>query len=434
MDIINQDRLRVVRLPYVIGLLVLLALGIILMRTFGWEAHAKEWANLVVRWLHIIYGIAWIGASFYFIFLENALEREGNRGELSGHIWTLHGGGMYYLEKYKTAPKQLPPYLHWFKWDAYLTWVTGLLLLFIVFYADPKTSLLAPGSTLSAGVGILIAIGSLVASWFIYVGLSKTQLLYKPELFLVVGAVVVAIAAWLLLQVFNGRAAFLHIGAMIGTIMSANVFFVIIPSQKKLIQAAQKGESLDPAFVNWVQLRSRHNNYLTLPVLFTMISGHFPSTYGNGFNWLILLLLFVAGVAVRHFINITEKRHHETLTTGGAMPYLLVLGAAIILGAFFLTGPKQVVASGPAVEFAQAQAVVQKHCAVCHAAQPSQPGFTAPPKGFVVDTPEAIVAKASQIKQVTIDSQFMPLGNMTGMTQEERDLLGQWIAQGAKGP
>jgi uncharacterized membrane protein len=434
MNILNQDRLRVIRWPYVVALLVLLALAMLLMRTLGWEAHAREWANLVVRWLHIIYGIAWIGASFYFIFLENALERQGVRSELSGHIWTLHGGGIYYLEKYKTAPKELPPYLHWFKWDAYLTWVTGLLLLFIVFYADPKASLLAAGSPLSAGAGVLIAVGSLVASWFIYVALSRTALLYKPDVFLLVGGVLVAIAAWLLLQVFNGRAAFLHIGAMIGTIMAANVFFVIIPSQKKLIMAAQKGESLDPAFVNWVQLRSRHNNYLTLPVLFTMISGHFPSTYGGGLNWLILLLLFVAGVAVRHFINITEKRHHETLTTGGAMPYLLVLGTALVLGAFYLTGPKQVSASGGTVSFAQAQGVVQKHCAVCHAAQPTQAGFSSAPGGFMVDSPEKIVAQAARIKQVSVDSQYMPLANMTSMTSEERTLLGQWVAQGAKGP
>lgn len=436
MNILDQDRLRIVRAPYVIGLLVLLALALILMRAYGWEAHAREWANLVVRWLHIIYGIAWIGASFYFIFLENALEREGVRGELSGNIWTLHGGGIYYLEKYKTAPKQLPPYLHWFKWDAYLTWVTGLLLLFIVFYADPRASLLAPGSTLSAGVGILIAVGSLIASWFIYVGLSQTPLLYKPDWFLLAGAVLVAIAAWLLLQVFNGRAAFLHIGAMIGTIMAANVFFVIIPSQKKLIQAAQKGESLDPAFVNWVQLRSRHNNYLTLPVLFTMISGHFPSTYGNGLNWLILVLLFVAGVAVRHFINITEKRHHQTLTQGGAMPYLLVLGAAIVLGAFYLSGPKKaaVDSSAPQVAFAEVQPVVQKHCAVCHASIPTQPGFSAAPAGLMLDDAGQIVSHAAKIKQRAVDSKDMPPGNLTGMSDEERIVLGRWIDQGAKGP
>jgi uncharacterized membrane protein len=432
MDILNHDRLRVIRAPYIIALLVLLALGMLLARAFGWEAHAREWANLVVRWLHIIYGIAWIGASFYFIFLENALERQNVRPELSGNIWTLHGGGIYYLEKYKTAPKELPPYLHWFKWDAYLTWVTGLLLLFIVFYTDPKTSLLAAGSTLSAGVGILIAIGSLIASWFIYVALSRTALLHKPDVFLLVGGALIAVAAWLLLKVFDGRAAFLHIGAMIGTIMAANVFFVIIPSQKKLILAAQKGESLDPAFVNWVQLRSRHNNYLTLPVLFTMISGHFPSTYGNGLNWLILLLLFVAGVAVRHFINITEKRHHETLTQGGAMPYLLVLGAAIVLGAFYLTGPKKITASAQTISFTQIEPVVQKHCTVCHAARPTQAGFSAPPKGFLLDSPEKIVAQAARIKQTAVDSSYMPLGNLTGMTSEERALLGQWVVQGAK--
>jgi len=433
VDPINQDRLRVIHWPYTVGILVVLAVAIILTRAFGWEAHAREWANLIVRWLHIVYGVAWIGASFYFIFLENALERERVPSELSGNIWAIHGGGIYYLEKYKTAPKQLPPYLHWFKWDSYLTWVTGLLLLIIVYYADPKTSLLAPGSTLSGSVGVLIALGSLVAAWFIYVGLSRTRLLYRPDLFLLVGAVLVALVAYLLLLIFSGRAVFIHIGAMIGTIMAGNVFFVIIPSQKKLIQAAQRGETLDPAFVNWVQLRSRHNNYLTLPVLFTMISNHFPATYASGLNWLILVLLFVAGVAVRHFINVTEKRHHQTLIQGGAMPYLLVLAAVVVLGAFYLTAPKKTVEAGaPLVSFSQVQPIVQQQCAVCHAAKPTQPGFASAPAGVMLDTPERIVAYAARIKNVTVDREYMPLGNITGMTKEQRKLLGDWIAQGAK--
>lgn len=435
MNPLHQDRLRLIKWPWILAMGALLALAYALVQANGWQAHAREWLGLAVRWLHVVYGVAWIGASFYFIFLENALERVGVRAELSGNLWAIHGGGVYYLEKYKTAPKELPPYLHWFKWDAYLTWVTGFLLLIIVYYADPKAILLAPGSTLPDWAAVAIAVGSLGAAWLVYVALSRTVLLYRPALFLLVGGVLVALVALLLSQVFSGRGTFMHVGAMLGTIMAGNVFFVIIPSQKKLVRAAQNGQSLEPDFVAWVQLRSRHNNYITLPVLFTMIAHHFPTTYSGGLNWLILLMLFAAGVSVRHFINVTEQRHHTTLREGGAMPYLLVLALALVLGAFYLTAPRRpATAEGPAVPFGQVQAIVNTHCHVCHATRPTQPGFASAPAGLVFDTPEQIVAQAAKIKQVAVDSEYMPLGNLTGMTKEERELLGRWIEQGAKGP
>lgn len=434
MNPIDQDRLRVVRWPWIAAILALLIVATVLVQLNGWQAHAKEWLNLAVRWLHIIYGIAWIGASFYFIFLENALERKEVRPDLAGNIWTIHGGGIYYLEKYKTAPPALPKHLHWFKWDAYLTWVTGFLLLVVVYYSDPKAILLAQGSSLSNWAAIALAVGSLGLAWLVYVALSRTALLYKPALFLLVGGVLVALVAVALSQVFSGRGTFMHIGAMLGTIMAANVFFVIIPSQKALIKAAQKGQSLDPGFVAWVQLRSRHNNYLTLPVLFTMIAHHFPSTYSGGLNWLILLVLFVAGVAVRHFINVTEKEHHRTLQEGGAMPYLLVAAVALLLAAFILTAPPAANPNAQAVPFEQVERIVQRHCAVCHAQKPTYAGFASAPNGFVVDTAEKIVAQAARIKQVAADSTYMPLANLTNMSAEERQTLADWVNQGAKGP
>ncbi len=436
MDPLNQDRLRLIKLPWLVAIIALVFVAAIAVAFLGWGTHAREWLNLIVRWLHIIYAIAWIGASFYFIFLENALEREDVRDELSGNIWTIHGGGIYYLEKYKVAPKTLPPYLHWFKWDAYLTWLTGFLLLVIVYYSDPRATLLNTNSSLPALAAIAIAIGSLVATWFVYVGLSRTPLLKRPELFLLVGFILIGLTAWGLSQLFSGRGVFIHIGAMLGTIMAGNVFFVIIPSQKALVKAAQAGGALDVEFVKWVQLRSRHNNYITLPVLFTMISNHFPFTFAHGLNWLILLLLFVAGVAVRHFINVTEKQHHTTLTEGGALPYLLVLALAFVLGAFYLTAPQTtattVPANAPEVTFAQAQEVINLRCISCHAAQPTQPGFASPPAGIMLETPEQISALISKIKQVAVDSEYMPIGNITQITSEERQLLGIWIAQGAK--
>ncbi|MCS7193847.1 MAG: urate hydroxylase PuuD [Meiothermus sp.] len=437
MDILNQDRLRLIKWPWLLALLALFGLGLALTLVHGWQAHAREWLNLVVRWLHIIYGIAWIGASFYFIFLENALERHGVRAELSGNLWAIHGGGIYYLEKYKTAPAQLPKHLHWFKWDAYLTWVTGFLLLVIVYYADPRAILLPPNSPLPSWAAVAIAVASLPAAWLVYAALSSTQLLYRPALFLLVGGALVALAAYLLGQVFSGRGVFMHIGAMLGTIMAANVFFVIIPSQKKLVRAAQKGEALDPGFVAWVQLRSRHNNYLTLPVLFTMIAHHFPFTYTHGANWLILILLFVAGVAVRHFINVTEKEHKRTLVEGGAMPYLLVGAAASVLVAFYLTAPRTPTAQVDApVPFAEVEAMVRQHCHMCHAARPTQPGFASAPAGVMFDTPEQIVAQADKIKRTAVDTTYMPLllPGVPPLTQEQRARLGAWVAQGARGP
>jgi uncharacterized membrane protein len=438
MNPLNQDRLRIIKWPWILAILALFGVALALTLAGGWQAHAREWLHLIVRWLHIIYGIAWIGASFYFIFVENALERQGVRAELSGNIWAIHGGGIYYLEKYKTAPKELPRYLHWFKWDAYLTWVTGFLLLVIVYYADPRTILLPPGSTLPGWAAITIAVGSLLIAWLVYAGLSRTQLLYRPALFLLVGGVLVALAAYLLGQIFSGRGTFMHVGAMLGTIMAANVFFVIIPSQKKLVRAAQKGETLDPNFVAWVQLRSRHNNYLTLPVLFTMIAHHFPMTYSSGAHWLILILLFAAGVAVRHFINVTEKEHRRTLVEGGAMPYLLVLAAALLLGAFYLTAPRQSaeVQNQPPVAFAEVEAIIRAHCQMCHAARPTHPGFASAPGGVMLDTPEQIIAQAQKIKQVTVDSTYMPLlvPGVPAMTPEQRARLGAWVAQGARGP
>ncbi|MEZ4632463.1 MAG: urate hydroxylase PuuD [Deinococcales bacterium] len=433
IDPLKQDRLRLISWPWLIALVLVFILGTVLVMVNGWQAHARAWLNLIVRWFHLIYGVAWIGASFYFIFLENALERTNIREELSGNIWSIHGGGIYYLEKYKTAPKSFPPYLHWFKWDAYFTWVTGFLLLIIVYYSNPQAILLKPGLSLAPWLAVIIALVSLVLAWVVYVALSRTVLLNKPRLFLLVGLVIIAITALLLSQIFSGRGAFIHIGAMLGTIMAGNVFFVIIPSQKALVSAAQKGESLDPTFVSWVQLRSRHNNYITLPVLFTMISNHFPMTYSHSLNWFVLFLLFIAGVAVRHSINVTEKEHHRTLVKGGALPHLLIAAAVIAVAALYITAPKAKTsnAKGDQVSFASVQSVMNKHCLVCHAESPTQAGFSAAPAGIMFDHPETIQAQAAKIQQVAVDSEYMPLGNLTGMTPEERQLLGAWIAQGA---
>ncbi len=433
---LEQDKLRVIKLVWVVAIIGLLFVAGVLVAANGWGSQAKEWLNLMVRWLHIIYGIAWIGASFYFIFLENALERSNVRDELAGNIWSIHGGGIYYLEKYKVAPKELPKTLHWFKWDAYFTWLTGFLMMIIVYYSDARTTLLTLSSPLSPVAAIAIGVGSLVAAWFVYVWLSQTPLLARPDWFALVGLILIGAATWALTQVFSGRGAYIHMGAMLGTIMSGNVFFVIIPSQKALIKAVQQGKSLDAEFVKWVQLRSRHNNYLTLPVLFTMISNHYPITYSSNLSWLILILIFVAGVAVRHFINVTEKEHHRTMTEGGAAPYLLVLALAIMIATFYIAVPKNKMvlsADTPTVAFSEVHIIMTQRCASCHAAVPTQAGFASAPKGMMLETEDQILVAARQIYDKSVLSDYMPLGNITQITPEERQTLGVWYQQGAKG-
>jgi len=246
-----------------------------------------EWLNLSVRWVHMITGVAWIGASFYFVWLENNLNRVNPKSGLAGDLWAIHGGGIYHLEKYKLAPPTMPDNLHWFKWEAYFTWMSGIALLCVVFYWNPTLYLLAPGSSLSGPEGVLLGIGSLFAGWFIYSFLCDSALGKRPALLGFILFVLLIAAAYGFSKVFSGRGAYLHVGAVIGTIMVGNVFRIIMPAQRALVAAIAENRTPDPALPAKGLLRSRHNNYFTLPVLFIMISNHFPSTYGSQYNWLI---------------------------------------------------------------------------------------------------------------------------------------------------
>ena len=265
------------------------------------DPHVTEWLNLAIRWVHMIVGIAWIGASFYFVWLENNLDRRNPKEGLSGDLWAIHGGGIYHLEKYKLAPPQMPETLHWFKWEAYTTWLSGIALLMVVYYLNAELYLVAPGSEMGAATAVAIGVASLVFGWLIYHALCESPLGQKPGL---LGAILFALiiaAAYALAQIFSGRGAFIHIGAIIGTIMVGNVFFVIMPGQRSLVGALKAGTEPDPTQPAKALLRSRHNNYFTLPILFIMISNHFPSTYGSEYNWAILAALAVLSVMVRHF-------------------------------------------------------------------------------------------------------------------------------------
>ena len=303
------------------------------------EAHLIEWLNLLVRWIHMIVGIAWIGASFYFIWLENNLNRSNPREGLSGDLWAIHGGGIYHLEKYKLAPPKMPENLHWFKWEAYSTWMSGVVLLTIVFYLNPTLYLIAPGSDLAPAAAIAIGIGSLVCGWFVYTILCDSALGKTPALLGLVLFVLLVAAAYGLTQVFSGRGAYLHVGAIIGTIMVGNVFRVIMPAQRALVKAIEENREPDPVLPAKGLLRSRHNNYFTLPVLFIMISNHFPSTYGSQYNWLILAAIAVLAVLVRHYFN----TRHESNRFAWALP----AGALGMIALAFVTTPNYQQASAP---------------------------------------------------------------------------------------
>lgn len=425
-----------------------------------------EWLNLSVRWVHMITGVAWIGASFYFVWLENNLNRVNPKDGLAGDLWAIHGGGIYHLEKYKLAPPTMPDNLHWFKWEAYFTWMSGIALLCVVFYANPTLYLLAPGSSLSGPEGVLLGLGSLLAGWFIYSFLCDSALGKRPALLGLILFVLLIAAAYGFSKVFSGRGAYLHVGAVIGTIMVGNVFRIIMPAQRALVAAIAENRTPDPALPAKGLLRSRHNNYFTLPVLFIMISNHFPSTYGSQYNWLILAGIAVAAVLVRHYFN---TRHNSQ-----KYAWTLPVGALAMICLAYVTGPKPVatapdVAKAPAaieyqplpetalggglkpaapagpaapaaapapaqasVDFDKVHGVIQERCAVCHSAKPTSPLFSTAPAGVMFDTPAQIQQQAARIQAQAVASQIMPLGNITQMTQQERDLIGTWINQGAR--
>ncbi|WP_217278597.1 urate hydroxylase PuuD [Hymenobacter sp. BRD67] len=401
----------------------------VLVRDTPWGGHILEWLNIVVRLMHITFGIAWIGASFYFVFLENALNRTDNvRDELAGNLWAVHGGGFYYLEKYKLAPSQIPKNLHWFKYEAYFTWLSGFSLLFVVYYFNASSMLIDPRVlAISPLAGVSIGVGSFGVAWLLYDGLCRTALV-RSRWFMVVGFALAVGFAFFYAQVFSARAAYIHFGAMLGTLMVANVFFIIIPSQKAMVKAATNGTPLDPALGKNSLVRSLHNNYFTLPVLFVMVSNHFPSTFGHAYPWAILAAITLGTAGVKHWLNLREKHQSNA--------WVLPLSAAILLGVVFVTAPK--VEPGTAagrctqqVSMVQVNAIVQKRCIQCHSAHPTDDVFKAPPNGVVYDTPEDIIRLKDKIMQRVVITRTMPQNNKTQITQQERDLIGCWINQGA---
>ena len=387
------------------------------------EAYVVDWLNLLVRWVHFVTGVAWIGASFYFIWLDNHLEapKESSDSEkgVGGELWSVHGGGFYHAQKYRVAPRTLPATLHWFKWEAYSTWLSGMFLLVLVYWYGATVYLVDPAiAALSPTVAVVLAAAFVFGGWVVYDLLCKSVLGRSETTFAAVLFVLVALLAWGLCQLFSGRGAYIHFGAVLGTIMVANVFFVIIPGQRRMVEAAGRGELPDAADGIRAKQRSVHNTYFTLPVLFVMTSNHYATTYNHAWNWAILVAITLAGALIRVYFVARHK--------GSASPVPLVVAGLLLAGVAVAIAPRVNATPGGAVAFDDVRAIVEHRCTTCHASEPTHPAFPAAPAGVVLETEAEIVAEAVRIHQQTVVTRAMPIGNLTGISDAERDLIDRW--------
>lgn len=391
------------------------------------DAGTREILDLVFRWIHVVAGIMWIGNSLLFNWLDrNLLSPAADKEGIQGDIWLLHSGAFYYVEKDLKGWDRSRP-LHWFKWQAYTTWLTGAVLLGVVYYASGGALLIDPAvANLSLTSAVALSVGVLAGGWLLYDLVISRLLAQIGGAGAAIGLVLVVLVAFGLTRAFSGRAAFLHVGALLGTLMAGNVLRVIMPSQRQLVAAVERGARPDPALAGRAKERSIHNNYITFPVLFIMISNHFPSTYGHQLNWLLLAVLMVGSAAVRHFMNI--RFHYRGWLRGAAAVSLLTLAVVAVLTARTSTNAG---ASVPPVAFADAQAIISQRCVACHSAAPTDKQFPVAPGGVILETPEQIQRFAGRIKERAVITRTMPFGNQTGMTEAERALLGAWIDQGA---
>jgi uncharacterized membrane protein len=390
-----------------------------------------DWINLLLRWLHVVAGIAWIGASFYFVWLDNSLKPPKDQDlqdkGVSGELWAVHGGGFYNPQKYLTAPKNLPAELHWFKWESYTTWVSGFALLASLYYLNAGTYLIDKSVLdITPVQAVLISLAFLVGGWIVYDLLCRSRL-SRSDL-LLGGAIYFFLVAcsYALTHIYGGRAAFLHVGAIIATIMSANVLMVIIPGQRKVVAQMRAGEPVNPEYGRRGKQRSVHNNYLTLPVIFAMLSNHYAFVYSHPNSWLLMALVLAAGVLMRLYFNLEHK--------GKKLWSLWLVIAAMAMLAAWMVAPSSPPKSAAtqSVTLAQVRPVIEGKCTMCHAAQPSYPGFAAAPKGIALQTDEQMRQHAKTIYEQTVRLKAMPMGNVTQITDAERALIAAWVEQGAR--
>ena len=402
------------------------------------EAYITDWFSLIVRWIHLITGIAWIGASLHFIWLDNSLQEppkwKKDKG-IKGDNWSIHGGGIYEFNKYALAPPAWPATLHWSKWEAYSTWLSGTLLMVAVYYIQAQSYLVGPDNWISdPSLAVGASIGFLGLGLGFYELAVRSPLKHQPMLFAFIIVIYLTFLAWLATKLFSDRAAYLHVGAVMGTIMAGNVFLGIIPAQKYFVAAVERGLEPDADLAAFAKLRSTHNNYFTLPVLFCMISNHYPFLYGHEYNWLVLAYVMALMAYARHFFNL---RHRGIIKPAILVrAFIAFLVAAVYLGYDKFPATMDVADMGdsargasvpePVVDDERATYILAQHCVVCHAATPTFAGFAAPPAGVLMDELANVVGSAARIR-TAVATNYMPLGNVTGMTEVERKDLLNWL-------
>jgi len=395
------------------------------------ETVLQESASLLIRWLHVIAGICWIGSSFYFVGLDLSLKkREGLPEGAGGEAWQVHGGGFYNMVKFLVAPARMPDELAWFKWEAYTTLLSGLALMAVVYYLNAELFLIDRSvMALTPLQAVALSVGGIAAGWFAYDGLCRSPLGRNDWALGLVGYVLLVAATWGYTHLYGGRGAFIQMGALIGAIMVLSVFATIIPNQRKVVADLIAGRQPDPALGAAGKQRSVHNNYLTLPVVFLMFSNHYPLVFGTRFNWVIFAIVLAIGPVIRHFFNARHAGKPSPWWTWGVAAAGIV---AII--ALSNAGPAHVEAArtaGPAPHFDDVVAIVSSRCSMCHAAEPAYPGLRAAPHDVLLDEPERIYARYQQVALQAAFSSAMPPGNVSGMTDEERAAIAAWFAAGA---
>ncbi|MBL4915958.1 urate hydroxylase PuuD [Szabonella alba] len=399
-----------------------------------------DWVEVAVRWVHVITAIAWIGSSFYFIALDLGLHRDRNLASgADGEEWQVHGGGFYHIQKYLVAPASMPDHLVWFKWESYATWLSGFAMLILVYYLGAELYLVDPTvADLAIWQAVAISLGSLAFGWIAYDTICKTRFGDDNTRLMILLYILLVAMSWGYTQVFSGRAALLHLGAFTATIMSANVFFTIMPNQRIVVADLKAGRKPDPKYGKIAKQRSTHNNYLTLPVLFLMLSNHYPLVFASQYNWLIAALVFLMGVTIRHYFNTTHARQGNPTWTWAATAILFL----IIAWLSTVPRPEDAAAradlSGEALRYASAEGfdqvsdIVMGRCSMCHAAEPVWEGMHWPPKGVVLETPEQIATEARRIYLQSGLSHAMPPGNLSYMEPQERAAIVRWFTQAAE--
>lgn len=393
----------------------------------------RELLDLALRWIHVIAAIMWIGNSLLYNWLDRSLRPSADPENVQGDAWLLHSGGFYYVEK-RLRLDELPKPLHWFKWQAYTTWLSGAALLVVVYYMGGRAMLLGPGATMSHAAAVATSAGILLGSWIVYEAVWRSPVGRTPPAASALSFALVAAVGFALTQVFSGRAAFLHLGAVMGTLMAANVATTIMPAQRSLVRSVESGGQPDPRLSMAAKSRSVHNNYMTFPVVILMLSSHFPGFYGHDWNWLVLAVLVLGGAAVRHALNV---RFHQprwlaglVLSVGGTFAALWALGSIPGRAAGAPPGAGGAAAGAP-VTFEDARAVIRQRCQTCHSAAPAIAEFGAPAGGVAFDTDAQIRALAERIRERAVETETMPPGNVTHMSAPERDLLDRWTAGAA---